>query len=685
MGGAKTLSIIVAANIKGLETSMKKANGSVGSLASNAARLGSMLTFGVTAPLVAMGKQAANTFVEFENNMQKVLAVTGSTKFQFQELTAQAKKLGAETQFTARQFAELQLILGRKGFDPRAIQNMTQSIADLALATGSDLSLAAEVVSSSINAFNLESTEASRVANTLASAAANSSIQLNTFATAFGHAGTAANAVGVDIEELSAMMGVLMDNGIKASKAGTGLRKAFMQLNEEGVPFGQTLDQLAKGTMSLNEAQELVGITAANQLLILSQNRDKISELTHEYTTNTNRLDEMSKMMGETAFAKIKKMQSAIESMNIELGELIINKLEPVIKLITKLATKFSELDPEIKDTIVNLGAIAASIGPLLLVIGALIGVLLPVIRLLGGLARVLLSVGRAAIAGAKWLGVGGITGVAAIFGVEIAKSSDSVEELNNQLDNLQGKDFMFSSFEEFKRLEAQSQAHKKLFEAEKERVRLFKKEKANLGSGIILGKVSFEGIETKAQEIIRNISNNAKKVTKEFGSSLMNFGLTMAQGFSQGFAELFLRVTDSEGAIVSFGEKFNNFAKQFLAQIGVMILQAGIFAALLSVIFPGAALGGGLGAAGFQATFLDILGGGSGMRLQGFANGGRPPLNKMSLVGENGPELFNPGNQSGRIIPNDMIGGSVIPDVRISGNDLLIVFNKAQRRKNLR
>jgi hypothetical protein len=57
-----------------------------------------------------------------------------------------------------------------------------------------------------------------------------------------------------------------------------------------------------------------------------------------------------------------------------------------------------------------------------------------------------------------------------------------------------------------------------------------------------------------------------------------------------------------------------------------------------------------------------------------------------MSLVGEKGPELFVPGS-SGTIIPNNALGGggAVIPDVRISGNDLLIVFDRAERRKNRR
>ena len=209
----KTISIIVAANIKGLEVGLGKANKSLAKFASGAARLGSLLSFGVTAPLTALGKSAFDTFSQFENGMMKVNTVTGATVGEFKMLTAEAKRLGATTQFTALQVADLQLVLGRKGFDPTAIKNMEKSILDLALATGEDLSLAAEVTASSINAFGLSSNEASRVANTLASAAANSSVQLSTFSTAFGHAGASANAVGIDLEELSAMMGALMDNG----------------------------------------------------------------------------------------------------------------------------------------------------------------------------------------------------------------------------------------------------------------------------------------------------------------------------------------------------------------------------------------------------------------------------------------------------------------------------------------
>lgn len=43
---------------------------------------------------------------------------------------------------------------------------------------------------------------------------------------------------------------------------------------------------------------------------------------------------------------------------------------------------------------------------------------------------------------------------------------------------------------------------------------------------------------------------------------------------------------------------------------------------------------------------------------LLGFADGGRPPVGKMSIVGERGPELFVP-DAAGTVVPNHMLGGS--------------------------
>ena len=69
---------------------------------------------------------------------------------------------------------------------------------------------------------------------------------------------------------------------------------------------------------------------------------------------------------------------------------------------------------------------------------------------------------------------------------------------------------------------------------------------------------------------------------------------------------------------------------------------------------------------------------GGTGFgKFLGFANGGRPPVGKASIVGEKGPELFIP-KTSGTIIPNDRISGAgggvtnnIVVNVDASGSNV--------------
>ncbi len=718
MGGVKTISIIVAANIKGLEAGLGKANKSIAGFASNAARVGSMLSFGVTAPLVAMGKQAFDTFSNFENAMMKVNTVTGASVEEFKMLTEEAKRLGATTQFTASQVADLQLVLGRKGFDPQAIKEMEGSILDLALATGEDLSLAADTVAASINAFGLETDQAGRVANTLASAAANSSIQLSTFSTAFGHAGSSAKAVGVDIEELSAMMGVLMDNGIKASKAGTGLRKAFMKLNEEGIPFGKTLDNLSNGSMSLSQAQGLVGTTAANQLLILSENREKIAELTNEYDTNTTRLDEMAEAMGSTTFAKVQKMKSAIEGLKLEMGALITKMLEPLIEKITQVANKFSGLDEETQKSIIKFAAVAAAIGPVLIAVGALVA-------LFGNLFLVIKKVavtGFTLFTNPIGIVVGLVAGLAAgvlylignwdTFVLKVAKSASPIKSAITGIlksvagfagvnPKLQGTIMAIDILSD--------QISSGEFEPPEAQWKSFGDTMKDLVSDVagfdldILGGLfgdiempedgSTEGKDkpkTRSlqeaydaifgenawaayQEDIR-LKEEQLASSQRWTNSLNSLAVSLSENFAQSFADTIL---SGQNFLEGMKAIFIDLAKQ----IASMIIKALVLSAILSFTGLGATAGAQK-AFGADQSFKGLLG---GMFGGGFASGGQPPLGKVSLVGERGPELFVP-SQKGTIIPNHALGGgSVIPDVRISGDDLLIVFDKAQRRKSRR
>ena len=71
--------------------------------------------------------------------------------------------------------------------------------------------------------------------------------------------------------------------------------------------------------------------------------------------------------------------------------------------------------------------------------------------------------------------------------------------------------------------------------------------------------------------------------------------------------------------------------------------------------------------------TLLKNTGIGIFSNLKGFANGGRPPVGRPSVVGERGPELFVP-NMAGTIIPNNRLGSSttnIVINVDASGTNV--------------
>ncbi len=712
----KTISIIVAANIKGLEKGMGKANKSLAKFASGAARMGSLLSFSVTGPLAALGKSAMDTFVQFESGMSKVGVVTNATTEELKMLTAEAKRLGATTEFSATQVAALQLTLGRKGFDPEAIKNMEQSVLDLSLATGEDLTLAADVVGASIRAFGKDSSEAASVANTLALASANSSIKLSTFSTAFANAGASASAVGVDLEELSAMMGVLMDSGIKASKAGTGLNSLFITLKEKGISLSDTLDMLSEGQMGLDRATAIVGKNFSKQLLILSKNRDKTKELTKEYKTNSSALKEMADKRSQTAAAKLAKLSSALETLRIEFGAILSEAILPIVKKLTELTQKFTSLDGETKKTIITVAGIAAAIGPLLMIVAgatSAFGFLSSAIAFLVspiGLAIAALVVLPIALkyiidnweAFAERLGdwswwrnaiikvlqwtlkynpfsviLKGAQGLYDFLGIE-AKVYNPFDELADSLEDL--------------KVETKDYEHEfgNVMDSIKDGMKNLNIELPNIfgntgGGGTSTPtesgddkeqfvKSPFDFSEEYEQYLIQ--LEAAKVKTQEWSNAMNQFGLSIATSFADSFASV---LVSGGNLLEGLGQIFVDLGKQ----IAAMVIKAAVLAALLSITGLGgrAMASGGIFKKG--AGFSNIL---QGMMGGAFANGGQPPVGKMSLVGERGPELFVPGS-SGTIIPNHALGGggTVIPDVRITGDDLLIVFDRANRRKERR
>jgi len=110
-------------------------------------------------------------------------------------------------------------------------------------------------------------------------------------------------------------------------------------------------------------------------------------------------------------------------------------------------------------------------------------------------------------------------------------------------------------------------------------------------------------------------------------------------------------------------------------AQILAAQIRAGIMGMFGKAFSGGIFSGGGSAGANNIAFGSQDLGINTASNFPGFADGGRPPVGRASIVGERGPELFVP-DRAGTIIPNNQLGGmggstSIVINVDASGSSV--------------
>ncbi|EFB2459762.1 phage tail tape measure protein, partial [Escherichia coli] len=182
------------------------------------------------------GGYAAGRFLQpaigFGKEMSRVQALTRIDKNspQFKALREQALKLGSETQFTASDAASGQSFLAMAGFTPQAIQAALPGVLNMALAGGVELGETADIGSNILTQFNLTADQMDRVGDTLTAAFTRTNTDLRALGETMKYTGPVAAKLGISLEEAAAMAGMLANNGLRGSDAGTAMRASLSRL-----------------------------------------------------------------------------------------------------------------------------------------------------------------------------------------------------------------------------------------------------------------------------------------------------------------------------------------------------------------------------------------------------------------------------------------------------------------------
>ena len=360
------LVVRVGADTVPLNTALGNVKKTLRNETGNIQKLGRNMSMAITAPLVAIGATSFKVAADFEQSMAKVKAVSGATGEEFKSLQDNAKELGRTTRFTASEVSALQLEFAKLGFSAQEITEVTEATLNLAQATGSDLAQSAEVAGATLRAFGLDASETSRVTDVMAASFSTSALDIDSFQDSMKFVAPVAKAAGVSLEEATAMLGQLANNGIKGSTAGTSLRRILQEIAGTGQPFAEAMKKSADEVINLADAKDEVGRTASSAFLVLKEGMGDVQGLTTELQGATGAAAEMAAIMDDTAEGAMKRMQSAIEGAQIEIGTALAPIMIKLAGIVADLAQKFSTMSDGGQAMVFALSAVFGAIGPVL-------------------------------------------------------------------------------------------------------------------------------------------------------------------------------------------------------------------------------------------------------------------------------------------------------------------------------
>ena len=266
-------------------------------------------------------KDAFNLFTEFGQAQANLASILGKSKGEIKDLTDEAKRLGSVTANTASEITELQTELSKLGFNKQEILDSTEAIQRLSQATGTDLAQSATQVGSVLRSFNLDATEAARVADVMASSTSKSALDMSKLATALPVVSKTANVAGASLEQTTAMLGVLADTGIDASTSATALRNIFLETAKSGTSLEEAFAKINESTNKNATAMALFGKRGATVAITLAENVDKTNALTTALIDSGGTAEAMAETQLDTLQGSITLLKSAYEGFILSLED----------------------------------------------------------------------------------------------------------------------------------------------------------------------------------------------------------------------------------------------------------------------------------------------------------------------------------------------------------------------------
>ena len=362
--------------------------------------------------------------VDFDQALKNLQAITGATDAQIAAMAETLKDVARDTKFSTTEIAGGMVLLGQTGLSAEESLDAIRAVANLATGTLSKMDVTADLLTTTLRAFNLEAIQADRVADVMANAINKSKLTVDKLRIAFNFVGASASQAGLSVEQSAGAMMTLANSGLRASTIGTGFRQvlarlispnqklraafeaqgiALNKISPTVVGFEQSIENLAKAvvnadgrTVDMSKAFELFGLRGAQAAAVLVKGfiSGEFQEMLNSvYEVGT--AAEMAGIQAEGLGVKIKNLADRAKLLALALGGAGVKGiLEGVVDVLRVLVTLLEKaVSGSIGSFIVQAGAYSVAVFGMAKALKALHALLIGG-AIVGGLKKIAVAMG---------------------------------------------------------------------------------------------------------------------------------------------------------------------------------------------------------------------------------------------------------------------------------------------------
>lgn len=364
-----------AEGIKNMRTELSNAMASFG-----------MVAGAISGALTLSIRGVMKEFGEFEHQMKVFQAVSQSTVEELEMVEAKVKEIGANTQFTATEVAAASVELSKMGFTAQEVAASLDGMVYASIASGESLADTSEIIATTIRTFGMAASDAEKVADIIARGANISGQSFASYAQSMKYLGSAASAANQDLVEVSGMLAILADRGLKFSVAGNGMQNALLrlqaptaagaeQLERFNIALTNTMGTADKADDTLRPMMDIIldlkkafterGINTVEQAGILKDLFGEVALNSMQVFMNTSNevMDSVMKKqrdfagssketadtISESFESGVKRMESAISALQISLGEQLAPTMSTLANAVQGAANAFEKMPKPIQ------------------------------------------------------------------------------------------------------------------------------------------------------------------------------------------------------------------------------------------------------------------------------------------------------------------------------------------------